>query len=60
MTYLLKHFFFSFFLHIGIDCVSEIQDVATAGWSAVGFSRRYYMPLGPCVSLITLTEIKNN
>lgn len=61
MTYLLKRFFLSlfFFLLIGIDCVSEIQDVVTAGLHAVSFSRRYYILVGPCVSLITLTKIKN-
>lgn len=39
--------------------MSEIQDVVTAGLHAVSFSRRYYILVGPCVSLITLTKIKN-
>lgn len=65
MTYLLKHFslpffFYFFFVLIGIDCVSEIQDVVTAGLCAVSFSRRYYMLVGPYVSLVTLTKTKNN
>lgn len=40
--------------------MSEIQDVVTAGLYAVSFSRRFYMLVGPCVSLITLTKVKNN
>lgn len=53
-------FLFLFFLLIGIDFVSEIQDVVTAGLCAVSFSRRYYMLVEPHVPLFTLTEKKNN
>lgn len=40
--------------------MSEIQDVVTAGLYAVSFSRRFYVLVGPCVSFITLTKVKNN
>lgn len=40
--------------------MSEIQDVVAAGLYAVSFSRRFCVLTGPCVSLITLTKVKNN